>query len=155
VVSAPVALVVTDSGTASTYLTLSDNTFSLGSAAAAGSTALDILQSLMLTQSDNTFTGFAETDGGNVTPTILSPVAATPGTQFPSATALNGVTPQTPAGGSGSTTTTGGKPKHHAKQQKAAASAAPLEFAAVTTTNTNNLKLNSKTPGIDATILAA
>ena len=154
VVSAQVAVVVTDSGTATTYLTLSDNSFNLGSAAAAGSTALDILQSLMLTQSDNTFTGFAEIDGGSVTPTILSPIAAAPGTQFPLIAALNGATSSPPTGGSGTTTTTtsAGKPKHHAKQQKAAA--APLEFAAVAATSTNNLKFSSKTPGNDAALLA-
>jgi hypothetical protein len=181
--SAPVALEVADLGTAPTYLTLVGNTFSLGSAAAAGSIALDVEQTLVLTQAGNSITGFAETDGGSVTPSILSPLVAAPGTQFPPTNALDGTNNSTPAGGSGSgssgattgggsssgttgttgtkTTTTGsGKSKHHAPKHTPAAPAAvvtfaPASFAAATAaaTTTNQLKFPPIPAGIDATLL--
>jgi hypothetical protein len=145
---APVALEVADSGTAPTYLTLSDNSFSLGSAAATGSIGLDIFQTLMLTQDGNTFTGFALTDGGTFAPTNLPAIVPAAGTLFPSTTALDGA--------SGTTTTTPPtKSKTHPKRQTSTtAAAASLTFAAVTATPTNNLKLGSTTPGNDARVLA-
>jgi hypothetical protein len=161
VTGAPVALEVVSSVTGPTYLTLSDNTFSLGSTAPAGSIVLDASQSLMLTQADNTFTGYAQTDGGTVIPTILSPVVAASGTQFPSTTGFNSTTSPPSAGGSGSSsgsgsgTTSSGKTKTHTKKRNSATVAAPVEFAAVTTSPTNNLKFSSTTPGNDAAVLAA
>ncbi len=149
----PVGLAMVNDGTAPTYLTLIDNSFSRGSAAAAGSIALDITQNLMLTQTDNTFAGFAQTDGGSVTPTILSPVVAAAGTQFPSTTGLNATTSATPIAGSSSGTTSSGKSKNHTKKQNATTVAAPVEFAAATIT-TNNLKFNSTAPGNDAAVLS-
>jgi hypothetical protein len=152
---------VPDDQTAPTYLTLSDNSFSLGSAAAAGSMGIDESEILMLTEAGNTFTGFAQTDGGTINPTILSPVAAAPGTQFPPTTAFNGTTSSPPAGGSGSASgsgsgaTSSGKSKSHPKKRNSAIASAPLDFAAVSTTPTNNLKFSSTTPGNDAAVLAA
>ncbi|MGD0766814.1 MAG: glycosyl hydrolase family 28-related protein [Tepidisphaeraceae bacterium] len=178
--SAPVALDVANFGTATTYLTLVDNTFSLGSAAAAGSIGLDVAQSLVLTQAGNSITGFAVSEGGSVTPTILSPIVAAPDTQFPPTTGLDGTTTSTLAGGSGSVTsgatmagsstssTTGtqtttnrsGKSKHKGGKQTVATPAAvvtlqSVPFAAATAIMPNLLKFPPMLEGIDAAVLSA
>jgi len=141
-----VSLEVANSGTASIYLTSSNNTLSLGSATYTGSIGLDDLQSLMLTEAGDTFTGFAQNGAGTFTPTVLPPIAIAPGTVLPSTTALNGTgTGGSGSGGSGSggsgsggsssgsggTTTkpSSGKSKHHAKTQSSTTEVTAVEVA--------------------------
>jgi len=179
ITSVPVGLEMADEGTAPTYVTLSDNSFALGSAAAAGSIGLDVNQPLMLTEAGNTFTGFAESDAGTLTPTILSPITGSSTPELPSLIALEGsILPEGSSGsaptvsagtdsatasggsntGSTSTTTTKtspGKSKYAKPKQSSTNPTAALAFAAVTTTTTDKLKIASTTPGNDAAVLAA
>lgn len=150
VTAAAIGVDILDFGTAPTYLTLSNNSFALGAAPAAGSIGLDVTQPLVLTQSGDSFTGYAQTDGGTMTAAAMSPVAAP--SQILSTTALDGTT-STGTTPPTTTTTTSGTTKHRTRNSSSTTSAAAT-FAAVTN-NPTTLQFSSAKIGTDATFLAA